>query len=176
MKSELNVGYIILFFPIFVKLKCEQDLEQDLQDFQDWQEMSRIYRIFKISKIRVGDCSSGSPDSEQVKSTAASYRSAGACPPRSSNLREKRMSAKAFSPVEARRGTGPRPTVSSTFFPVARGPVPRDRPTCAKNACQPMLFPGRGPARDRPSPYGKRHVFSPERGDLSPYSKSSDTS
>ena len=72
-------------------------------------------------------CSSGSPDPEQVKSTAASYRSAGACPPRSPDLRENGTLAKAVSPTEARRGTGPRPTVKGRrFFTVARGPVPRD--------------------------------------------------
>ena len=39
-------------------------------------------------------------------------RSAGACPPRSLDLRENRTLAKAVSLTEARRGTGPRPTVN----------------------------------------------------------------
>ena len=76
------------------------------------------------------DCSSGSPDPERAHGEANPFRarSAGACPPRSPGLRENRTSAKAVSPTEARRGTGPRPTVKYRFFPVARGPVPRDRP------------------------------------------------
>ena len=40
------------------------------------------------------------------------YRSAGACPPRSFDLRKNRTPTKAVSlPTEAWRGTGPRPTV-----------------------------------------------------------------
>ena len=38
-------------------------------------------------------------------------RSAGACPPRSFDLRENRTPTNAVFPTEARRGTGPRPTV-----------------------------------------------------------------
>ena len=38
-------------------------------------------------------------------------RSAGACPPRSFDPRENRTPANAVFPTEARRGTGPRPTV-----------------------------------------------------------------
>ena len=40
-------------------------------------------------------------------------RSAGACPPRSFDLRENRTQTQAVSPIEARRGTGPRPTVTT---------------------------------------------------------------
>ena len=40
------------------------------------------------------------------------YRSAGACPPRSQDPREKRTPTN-FSPIEAWRGTGPRPTVTT---------------------------------------------------------------
>ena len=58
--------------------------------------------------------------------TPSLARSAGACPPRSPDLREKR--------------------------------TPTNR------------FPDRGTARDRPSPYGKRHVFLSSRGGLSPAS------
>ena len=45
-------------------------------------------------------------------------------PPRSPDLRENCTPAKAVSPTEARRGTGPRPTVKggAAFFIVARGP------------------------------------------------------
>ena len=58
-------------------------------------------------------------------------RSAGACPPRSADLHEKRPMPKGprtfFVTIDAWRGTGPRPTVNGGFlFPVARGPVPRD--------------------------------------------------
>ena len=50
-------------------------------------------------------------------------RSAGACPPRLFDLREKRTPARAVSlSIVAWRGTGPRPTVSDTFFP-PRTPV-----------------------------------------------------
>ena len=52
------------------------------------------------------------------------------------------------------------------FFIVARGPVPRDcfRPRSAGAlGCHTRIRAGfpreRGMARDRPSPYGKRHVF-----------------
>ena len=47
------------------------------------------------------------------------------------------------------RGTGPRPTVKGgeRFFPVARGPVPRER------------WSARTMARDRPSPYGEGWRF-----------------
>ena len=83
---------------------------------------SRIYKIFRISKRGAGftgfsrlarDCSSGSPDPERARGEANPFlaRSAGACPPRLPDLREKRTPAKAVSPIEARRGTGPRPTM-----------------------------------------------------------------
>ena len=46
---------------------------------------------------------------------------------------------------------------------VARGPVPRDRPSCAKNGRSPELtaifFHDRCMARDRPSPYGNGDGF-----------------
>ena len=81
--------------------------------------MSRIITISRISK---------------------SIRSAGACPPRSFDPRENRTQTKAVFPIEAWRGTGPRPTVSGTlFFTVARGPVPRDLSICAKNARKPTV-------------------------------------
>ena len=41
---------------------------------------------------------------------------------------------------DARRGTGPRPTVNGDdflFFTVGRGPVPRDLPPSAKNVRNP---------------------------------------
>ena len=38
-------------------------------------------------------------------------RSAGACPPQSEDPRKKRTKPQAVFPIEARRGTGPRPTV-----------------------------------------------------------------
>ncbi len=60
----------------------------------------------------------------------------------------------------ARRGTGPRPTERrNPSGPVARGPVPRDRSTRAKNARRqrPFLVSTDGPARDRPSPYGEEN-------------------
>ena len=73
-------------------------------------------------------------------------RSAGACPPRSSDPREKRTPAKAVFPIEARRGTGPRPTVNGTlFFTVARGTGPRDTVHEKKRGRQPSRPP---PARD----------------------------
>ena len=51
--------------------------------------------------------------------------------------------------------------------PVARGPVPRDRTICAKNhpPAKAVSRSDRGTARDRPSPYGPRHVFSPRSAD-----------
>ena len=94
--------------------------------------MSRICKIFKICRIK---------------------RSAGACPPRSLDLRENRSG------------------------PVARGPVPRNRPIYAKTEHQSVVrdrqIPNRrelalshyrgdertraqGLARDRPSPYGDK--------------------
>ena len=52
-----------------------------------------------------------------LKGDGLANRSAGACPPRSPDPREKRTPAKAVSlSIEAWRGTGPRPTVSGTFF------------------------------------------------------------
>ena len=99
------------------------------------------------------------------------HRSAGACPPRSLAC------PRAWSQIGAgftrftrlaRLGAGDcssgspdperRMARRTPSGPVARGPVPREHPTRAKNARQPSLFPDRGTARDRPSPYGKRHV------------------
>ena len=85
-------------------------------------------------------------------------RSAGACPPRSPDLREKRTPTNAVSSTEAWRGTGPRPTVNGD------GPAYR-----SAGACPPRSFDlrenrpptnavfrfDRGTARDRPSPYGE---------------------
>ena len=46
------------------------------------------------------------------------------------------------SPVSG-KGTGPRPTIKGRRpWPVARGPVPRDRSTRAKTARRPRPFPG----------------------------------
>ena len=61
---------------------------------------------------------------------------------------------------QAWRGTGPRPTVNGAVLDtVARGPVPRDLPTSAKNARSPetpdVCCSARCMARDRPSPYGE---------------------
>ena len=47
------------------------------------------------------------------KGGGLAYRSAGACPPRSHDLREKRTPTNALSSTEAQRGTGPRPTVTT---------------------------------------------------------------
>ena len=101
-------------------------------------------------------------------------RSAGACPPRSPDLRENRTPATALSradrgmardrpspygeggrffpvargPVpreKMHRNTvarGPVPRDRNTLTTVARGPVPRDRQTRAKTERQPRLFPG----------------------------------
>ena len=53
------------------------------------------------------------------------HRSAGACPPRSPDLREKRTPTKTvFLSIGARRGTGPRPTVIGTFFHRSVGACP----------------------------------------------------
>ena len=79
------------------------------------------------------------------------HRSAGACPPRSFDLRGNRPPTNAvFLSIEARRGTGPRPTVNGTFFHRSAGALachtrrregfPRDRSTCAKNARKPTPF------------------------------------
>ena len=58
------------------------------------------------------------------------------------------------------------------FFPVARGPVPRDLSTAAENARSPettdVCCSDRCLARDRPSPYGEGDCFFPSRGGLSP--------
>ena len=97
--------------------------------------MSRICKIFTICTI-IG----GGP----------TYRSAGACPPRTLDHRENRTPAKAFPiPIDARRGTGPRPTVKREAAPptVARGPVPRER-SCAQ-------WLGEGQALARPSTWSK---------------------
>ena len=59
-----------------------------------------------------------------VKGNALAYRSAGACPPRSFDPREKRTQTKAVFPTVAWRGTGPRPTVIGTFFHRSAGACP----------------------------------------------------
>ena len=81
--------------------------------------MNRIYKIYGICKI-IG----GGP----------TYRSAGACPPRSPDLRENR------TPVCSSGSPDPEQIKRKTLSgPVARGPVPRDRPICAKTERQPRL-------------------------------------
>ena len=70
-------------------------------------------------------------------------RSAGACPPRSFDLRENRPPAKAvfrFDRGMARDRPSPYGKLHA-FLTVARGPVPRDRTTCAKTERQPTPFP-----------------------------------
>ena len=82
------------------------------------------------------DCSSGSPDPERMHGEENPFRarSAGACPPRLLDPRENRTPTNAVFPIEAWRGTGPRPTVNGTLFlTVARGPVPRDRPRAPRD-------------------------------------------
>ena len=68
------------------------------------------------------------------------YRSAGACPPRSPDPREKRTPAKAVSRSD--RGMArDRPSpygMRHVFFTVARGPVPRDRSIREKISSGPL--------------------------------------
>ena len=101
------------------------------------------------------------------------YRSAGACPPRSHDLRENRTPANAVSlTIEAWRGTGPRPTVKGGVFyrragacrPRKNAPAYRSAGACPPRAFDPhenrtqakaVFRSDRGTARDRPSPYVK---------------------
>ena len=72
------------------------------------------------------------------------YRRAGACPPRSLDLRENRTPTKAV--FRSNRGTArDRPSPygdrEAALQTVARGPVPRDRSIRVKNARRPKPFP-----------------------------------
>ena len=70
-------------------------------------------------------------------------RSAGACPPRSVNLRENRPPPKAVSRVDrgmARDRPSPYGETEAALHTVARGPVPRDRSTRAKIVHRPRPF------------------------------------
>ena len=71
-----------------------------------------LTRFPRLARLGARDCSSGSPDPERrIERKTFLARSAGACPPRASDLRENRTPTNAVSSTEARRGTGPRPTV-----------------------------------------------------------------
>ena len=97
--------------------------------------------------------------------------SAGACPPRSLALREKCTQPQAVSlSIEARRGTGPRPTVKGRFWIPSRGGLSPAiaRPTRKTHADQCRFPLGRGTARDRPSPYGERGGFGYRRAGACP--------
>ena len=82
-----------------------------------------------------------SPVGETSRSRCA--RSAGACPPRSPSSR-----GSVLGPMDLRE--------RAPFFPVARGPVPRECP-------RPRTM-----ARDRPSPYGNARRFFRSAGDRPP--------
>ena len=71
-------------------------------------------RLSRLARLGAENCSSGAPDPERVKRGCLIYRSAGACPPRAPDPREKRTQTNAVFPIEAWRGTGPRPTVKGS--------------------------------------------------------------
>ena len=80
-------------------------------------------------------------------------RSAGACPPRSPDLREKRTQTKAF-PSRSRHGEGQALALRATarFFTASARPA-------RKTHANQRRFPDRGMARDRPSPYGEDAII-----------------
>ena len=109
------------------------------------------------------DCSSGSPDPERIMARRNPSGPVARGPvPRDRSTRAKNARQPTVSlPTAARRGTGPRPTVSSTFFYRSAGACPprsfdlREKRTQAKVISR----SDRGPARDRPSPYGERETI-----------------
>ena len=106
------------------------------------------------------DCSSGSPDPERrmERRTHPGLVARGPVPRDRSTYAKNARRPRPFSvPIEARRGTGPRPTVKRRrpCKPSRGGLSPAiSRPTRKPNADQ-GRFPDRGTARDRPSPYGE---------------------
>ena len=99
---------------------------------------SRIYTIYTISKIGAEDRSSGAPDPERrMERRTLSWPVARGPVPRdrSTHAKTERQPTPFSVPIEAWRGTGPRPTVNNTLFlTVARGPVPRATGQDEKNA------------------------------------------
>ena len=93
----------------------------------------------------IRDCSSGAPAPERrmARRTPSGPVARGPVPrDRTTCAKTARRPTPFPVPIEARRGTGPRPTVKGTVLrPVARGPVPRDRSTRAKTARRPRPFP-----------------------------------
>ena len=154
MKLELNVALIIQFFSLFVKLKLQiKKIEQD---------MSRIFKIITISKIIASSPSRGglSPAiARPAQKTHANQR----------RFLDRGMARDRPSPYGGRE---------TAWHTVSRGPSPAIRagervsPAIVRSTRKPNAdqrrFLDRGMARDRPSPYGMRHVFSPSRGGLSP--------
>ena len=94
------------------------------------------------------------------RKNAPEYRSAGACPPRSPDPRENRTQTVSL-PIEAWRGTGPRPTVRGRrcFHRSAGACPPRSFDLREKRTPTNRFPPDRGTARDRPSPYGEGGRF-----------------
>ena len=81
-------------------------------------------RFTRFARLGAGDCSSGSPDPER-------RRIRRSCPTEGMRARVPQGTARDRpSPYDKRH----------VVFTVARGPVPRDRPTRAKNARQPRQF------------------------------------
>ena len=104
----------------------------------------------KIRKKGAGfsrNCSSGSPDPWPVARGPV---------PRDRSTRAKTEHRPTPFPlsIEAWRGTGPRPTVCSTFFHRRAGACPPRSLACANAMIDRCM------ARDRPSPYGERETAS----------------